>query len=73
MNIKETISYVAQRRYYIEKNKTNDVFCAGCLRATSPGETSECCGKEVISREEALRRIPIIIARLQEKLYGKTG
>lgn len=69
MDIRQTIQYVAQRRYYIERNKTNDVFCAGCLQAAAPtGVNSECCGKEIISRDEALRRIPIIISRLQERL-----
>lgn len=68
MNIKQLIGYVSTRRYYIEKNKTNDVFCSSCLQATFEGEKSTCCGKEIITRDEALRRIPIIIERLRERL-----
>lgn len=68
MNARELIKYVLNRREYIQRNNTNDVFCASCLQATSHTETSECCSKEVISKEEALRRIPIIVARLKERL-----
>lgn len=68
MDALELLQYVQKRRTYIEKNSTNDVFCASCLQATSKTEKSECCEKEVISKEEALRRIPIIIARLQERI-----
>lgn len=69
MNTKETLEYVQIRQLYIAKNKTNDVFCAGCMKATIISEgASVCCRKEVITKEEALRRIPIIISRLKERL-----
>lgn len=69
MNALELLRYVQKRREYIGRNTTGDVFCASCLQATSKTEKSECCGKEVLSKEEALHRIPIIVEKLQERIY----
>lgn len=68
MNARSLILYVEIRRIHIERNKTNDVFCAGCLQATIQAEKSHCCEKEVITKEEALRRIPVIVEKLQKRL-----
>jgi hypothetical protein len=56
------------REEYIQRNETNDVFCAGCLKATDKGAKSHCCDKDVITKQEALSRIPKIKERLQGML-----
>lgn len=73
MDYKGIIEYVRMREEYIRRNKTNDVFCAGCLQATEKGDTSECCGKEILSKEKALARVEEIVKIVKEKRDGRTS
>lgn len=73
MDYKEIIKYVRNREYYIERNKTNDVFCAGCLQATTKDKVSSCCGKEILTKEQALERAEEIIKLVKEKRDDRTN
>jgi hypothetical protein len=65
MDRRELLEYAQRRRSTINKNKTGDVFCAACFQATFPDEKSECCERDVLSKDEALSRLEVIIKKLR--------
>jgi hypothetical protein len=61
----EKVYYLSARFTAIERNRTSDVFCSLCFQATEKAETSHCCQKPVLEREQALSKISEIRERIR--------
>jgi len=63
------LTYLHNRRNAIEKNKTGDVFCSGCLMAATAPK-SKCCDKDVLSKDAAFEMVNRAISSLSERIKG---